>query len=617
MSELISPLSSEALDIEGIKSKIKQYLIDNNVITDINYEGSNISVLVQILAYMVYNVNASHALNANQTMLLLSDIRQNIVYLAQQLGYNITRPISSKMSVKLTIDGLQGYDTLLIPKFTKFNCNGYTFYLQEDITFTSSIFEVNTTLIEGTLVDYLIDSSLRFKPTSSISNFLLGYTNIENDNVYIRIKKANDVEFSDYYTKVNSLLSIDTNTFYEELEPELNYLKIYTTFQGKGYTITPNDEVDVSFLLSNGSNANGIIDCQFLDTDTFLSTINAESLKVTITVISPSSGGSNIESNESIKASAPLFYNSGNRTVNKYDYNSFLEKSSLIDKAISWGGEIEIPKLLGHILVSGIPQTNNDYFTTLEKAYIINYLSDPRIMATILKVYQPSYIEIDFDIKLLGDIILIDDKKILIENAVTNYFSTELTKFECYYFENKVIKTISDLFETNNKAGIKVITKPKLLLNSDLFDNFSVDGFTKIYIPNSSERYYLTKNGERIDLPNNYQDLYTYYSNGWVKTYQPDYDLDITFSGTINGKTLSMGALNTITIDTITYDKKDILLNGVIVGYFNITLDELIFTTDISSDLSTSQYININYSDEINVKSIKNTVIRLGSIQYV
>ena len=58
---IISPLSSEGLDIDSIKSLIKADLISNDVITDIDYEGSNISILVQIMAYMVYNVNASHA----------------------------------------------------------------------------------------------------------------------------------------------------------------------------------------------------------------------------------------------------------------------------------------------------------------------------------------------------------------------------------------------------------------------------------------------------------------------------------------------------------------------------------------------------------------------------
>lgn len=617
MSDLISPLSAESLDIESIKSKIKQYLVDNNVITDINYEGSNISVLVQILSYMVYNVNASHALNANQTMLLLSNVRQNIIYLAQQLGYNITRPVSSKMNITLTIDGLSGYDTVIIPKFTKFKCQDYTFYLQEDIIFTNEIFEVTTTIIEGTLIDYTIDSSLRFTPINATSNFLLGYTNIENDNVFLRIKKSTNVNFSDYFTKVTSLLSVTDNTFYEELEPELNYLKIYTAFEGQGYILQPTDEVDISFLLSNGSSANNIVSCEFSDGDTFTSTVNGLDIKTYISVNSPSSGGSDVESDESIKASAPLFYNSGNRTVNKLDYNSFLEKNSLILKAISWGGEIEIPKMLGHIFISGIPQTNNDYFSSLEKASFIDYLSESRIMATILKIYQPSYIEMNYQIKLLGDIILIDDKKTLIDETLTNYFNTELNSFECFYFENKVIKAISDLFETNSKASIKIITTPKVVLNSELFDNFSIDSKVKIYIPNSSKRYYLSNRIDRINIPDNYQDLYTYLSNGWVKTLEADYDIDITFNGTVNGKAVTMGTLTTLTIDSIDYNIKNILLDGNVIGYFNIDLDELVFTVDITSDLSNTEYINIIYSDEINIKAIKNTVIRLGTVQYI
>lgn len=617
MSELISPISKDSLDIELLKDIIKTDLLDNDVITDINYEGSNISILVQIMAYMVYNVNASHALNANQTMLLLSDVRQNIIYLSQQMGYNITRPISSKMSIKLTIDGLSGYDTVLIPKFTKFKCDGYTFYLQEDIIFNNTTYEVSTTLIEGTLVDYTIDSSLRWKPTSSISNFLLSYKNIENDSVFLRIKKSTDVEYSDYYEKVNSLLSITGSKFYEEIDAELEYLKVYTSFAGQGYTITSADEIDISFLLSNGSSANGIVTCTFEDTDTFLSTVTATSTKVSVSINSASSGGTDTESNDSIKSSSPMFYNSGNRTVNSSDYNSFLEKNSLVEVANSWGGEIEIPKQHGYVYISSIPQNDFDYLTNLEKASLINYLKDARIMATTLRVKQPVYFEIDFDIKLLGDIILIDDKKVLVNEVISNYFNESLSSFDNYYFENKIVKVILDLFSTNNKASIKIITKPKILLNKDLFDNFSVDNEVKIYIPNSSKRYYLTKAGDRIDMPDLYQDLFTYYTNGWVKTLEADFDLDITFSGTINSKTLTMGTQTTMIVSGVTYAIRPILIGGIQKGYFNIDLDELVFTADLTSDLTNSQYILLNYSDEINVKAIKNTVVRLGNITYV
>lgn len=614
---IISPLSSEGLDIDSIKSLIKADLISNDVITDIDYEGSNISILVQIMAYMVYNVNASHALNANQTTLLLTQVRQNIIYLSQQLGYQITRPVSSKMSVTLSVDDILPLDSVVIPKLTKFAVDGYTFLLQEDVTFTNTNISQQVTLIEGTYIDYTIDDTLRFYPDESITKFVLNYDNIENDNLFLRVQKETDNALSDYFTKVNSLVSLknDVNNHYEEIEPETRYLQIYTSFASQGLTLTSNDLVDVSFILSSGSKANGLLICQFDGSDTYTSN-QGNSVKVSVTVNSASSSGSDEESNDSIKSNAPLFYNTGNRTVNSQDYNSFLEKNSLVNSASSWGGESEIPVNLGHVYLCSIPQdTNQKYLTSLEKAGIIKYLTDSHILAIGLRIIQPVYIRMNLSIKLIGSLVLLDDKKTEIENVLIAYFKENYSKFDTYYFENKIIKQVENLFNANNKASIKVITQPQIRLDKELFDNFTNQ--VKIYIPNSSKRYYLTKGVDRIDLPDNNQDLYSYYLDGWSKTLDSDFDYTITFDGTINSKSLTMDVLSTIDISDVTYNKKDILLNSVVVGYFNVDLSELIFTTDLTSELTNTAYINLNYDDEINVNTFKSTVIELGSVSYV
>lgn len=614
---IISPLSSEGLDIDSIKSLIKADLISNDVITDIDYEGSNISILVQIMAYMVYNVNASHALNANQTTLLLTQVRQNIIYLSQQLGYQITRPVSSKMSVTLSVDDILPLDSVVIPKLTKFAVDGYTFLLQEDVTFTNTNISQQVTLIEGTYIDYTIDDTLRFYPDESITKFVLNYDNIENDNLFLRVQKETDNALSDYFTKVNSLVSLknDVNNHYEEIEPETRYLQIYTSFASQGLTLTSNDLVDVSFILSSGSEANGLLICQFDGSDTYTSN-QGNSVKVSVTVNSASSSGSDEESNDSIKSNAPLFYNTGNRTVNSQDYNSFLEKNSLVNSASSWGGESEIPVNLGHVYLCSIPQdTNQKYLTSLEKAGIIKYLTDSHILAIGLRIIQPVYIRMNLSVKLIGSLVLLDDKKTEIENVLIAYFKENYSKFDTYYFENKIIKQVENLFNANNKASIKVIIQPQIRLDKELFDNFTNQ--VKIYIPNSSKRYYLTKGVDRIDLPDNNQDLYSYYLDGWSKTLDSDFDYTITFDGTINSKSLTMDVLSTIDISGITYNKKDILLDGVVVGYFNVDLSELIFTTDLTSELTNTAYINLNYDDEINVNTFKSTVIELGSVSYV
>lgn len=613
MEGLISPLSKEALDIELIKKAIKNDLIKNNVITDINYEGSNISVLVQIMAYLVYNVNASHALNANQTMLLLSNVRQNIIYLSKQLGYNISRPVSSKMNITLSIDSLKTNETLLIPKGTIFSCGDYEFILTDNISFNSSNLDINTTLIQGTLIDYTIDSSLRFSPTKSTDRFTLNYTDIENDNLFIRTKGLTDTNFSDYYTKVDSLLKLTNNKkcYYDDLDAETEFLNVYTSFAGQGKILSTSDIVDVSFIQTVGSLANNIVLCEFKNTDTFISNLN-NSIKVTITVNEASSGGSDKESNDSIKQSAPLFYNSGNRTINKDDYNSFLEKNSLIESANSWGGESEVPLNLGHVYMTMLPQINRLYLTDSEKYDLLQYMVDIHTLAIGLVIIQPKYYYMDYTIKILGDVVLIDDKKQQIQDVLTNYYNSDFNKFNTLYFSNKVKKQIETVL--NDTASTKITSSLKLRVSKEHFDELSTN--LKYFIPNSNKRLYLVKNGIKRDIPNSNQDLYSFMIDGWKKSIEYDNELSVTFSGTINGKNITEGIVDTIDIDNVTYNKKDILLNGAVIGYFNIDLCELVITEDITSDLVNDGFINISYNDEINVEFLKSSVLTLGSITF-
>lgn len=613
MTELISPISKESLDIDSIKTAIKNDLIQNNVITDINYEGSNISVLVQIMAYMVYNVNATQALNANQTMLLLSNIRQNIIYLAQQMGYNITRPISSKMPITLSIDFLEDGEKVNISEGTIFVCDAYRFILNENLTFTKNNLNISTNLIQGDIVDYTIDPLLRFNPDITTDRFLINYTDIENDNLFIRVKGASDINFSEYYTKVSSLLKLtnDKTLYYEDLDAETEFVSVYTFFAGQGRILQPSDTIDVSFLQTAGSNANNIINCEFSKTNQFLSNQNNVKI-VNITVNEPSSGGTDVESNDSVKQSAPLFYNSGNRTINKDDYNSFLEKNSLIEKANSWGGESEIPLNLGHVYLCLKPQLDRLYLTATEKYNVLQYLADTHTLAIGLILIQPKYFLIDYTVRVLGDVVLIDNKKQQIENILTKYFNNNYYTFNTFYFSNKINKQIENILDDN--ASVKVTSEMKLRLSKEHLDELNSE--LKYYIPNSNKRYYLEKAGIRVDMPDSDQDLYSYFLDGWNRVLDYDYHLNISFSGSVNDKEITEGIIEPIIIDTISYNKKDILLDNVVIGYFNIDLNMLVITENILSDLETDQFININYDDEINIEFIKSSVLTLGDIYF-
>jgi len=556
-TELLSPLGRDSLDIDKIRESFKNYLLQQGVIKDVNYLGSNISILIDIIAYAIKNLNATHAKIATESMLPTSTIRQNIIHLAQQLGYNITRRISSKMHITISYDiPANSGISVTIPARTKFKCGDYIFTNPDEIVLTESTPSKDITLIEGSFIDWNVDTALHFKITDPKSYLTINYKFIENDSIKVYVKKATDSVFTEY-SRVDNILSLnnDKNNYFEEYDPVTGWIKVYFYFGGNGYELNNGDEVKISFVVSNGSAANGISSCTIVDK---IYDSTGSEVVPTIVVNSASYSGQDEESNESIKSNAPLFYNSGNRAVTEYDYKAILEQSSLILTSTSWGGELMIPEKLGHIYVSGIPQdVLKEYLTNLEAVELLDKLNEVRVISTFRHFFQPVYFLANFKIKLLGNVKNPIEKQNLINTQLQNYFDTKLFGFNSSVYQTKIGKIIDDvLIEDDISATIDMIIKLKL--NPVHFtDNLNDNNEAVFFIPNSSKRYYLKKGTDRINYPEDDKDVYTYYQNGWVRVYEADEDLDISFSWDNGESKIETGTKYTDTINNI--DKKDLI----------------------------------------------------------
>ena len=75
------------LDFDQIKTSIKDYIRANSDFTDFDFEGSNLSVLIDILAYNTYITAFNSNLIVNETFLDSAALRENVVSLARMIGY--------------------------------------------------------------------------------------------------------------------------------------------------------------------------------------------------------------------------------------------------------------------------------------------------------------------------------------------------------------------------------------------------------------------------------------------------------------------------------------------------------------------------------------------------
>ena len=92
--------TNQELDFETIKNSIKSYLSQQNKFTDYNFEGSGLSILLDILSYNSHfnALNAHMALN--EMHLSSAVIRENVVGHAKSLGYIPSSKTSSTAVIK-------------------------------------------------------------------------------------------------------------------------------------------------------------------------------------------------------------------------------------------------------------------------------------------------------------------------------------------------------------------------------------------------------------------------------------------------------------------------------------------------------------------------------------
>ena len=145
------------LDFNNIKDSFKNYLKDNGVLQDYNYEGSALSTIIDLLAYNTqYN---AYYLNmvANEMFLDTAIQRNSVVSQAKLLNYIQKSALAPSSTINLTISNVND-TSLTLPKYTLFlsesvdginynfvNTDSYTV----GVTNNTAVFE-NVTLKQGT-----------------------------------------------------------------------------------------------------------------------------------------------------------------------------------------------------------------------------------------------------------------------------------------------------------------------------------------------------------------------------------------------------------------------------------------------------------------------------------
>jgi len=458
------------VDFEQIKASLRDYLKANSNFTDYDYEGSNLSTIINTLAYNTYLNSYNANMVTNEVFIDSATLRENVVSLARNIGYV---PRSRKAAVSNISFSFDASDTNVVSvtlkagivgNTSKFNRNTFTFSIPDDITVpvNSSGYANfnNIDVYEGAYITQTFSVSSR----TPNQKYILTNAGIDSSLIRVNVKESERSSVQRSFKQYNSLIDLNPNSavyFLQETEGERYELMFGDGILGVGLQ-EPNF-IEVGYVISNGEDGNGIQNMRFSGSciDQNGAKLNSRSFSA-ITVNEPSYGGSSIESVESIKTYAPMIYSSQNRAVTSSDYEALIPKIYPETESVSaYGGETMNPPQYGKVLVS-IKPTQGIFVPESIKENIRRELRKYTVAGIDTEIIDLKYLYVEVDTSVYYNSNLTpsgDFVRTVVNDNIQKYAnSTQLNKFGARFKYSKFQKIVDDSNEsiTSNITTVRI-----------------------------------------------------------------------------------------------------------------------------------------------------------------
>ena len=466
-------ITASQLDFDQIKTNLVAYMkATDTTFNDYNYEGSAMSTIIDVLAYVTHvnSINANFALN--ETFLDTSQLRSSVVSHAKLLGYT-PRSISPSVAyidmvmAKGTATPLWNHDGSNVPlplsmaRGTKFSTSidGVTYPMFASDTTTINYNETdgwkfsNIKIEQGTLTDITYTYQ-----NNTFESYLIPATNVNTASIKVTVTDSGSTNASKIYTKNTNMVNLDGTSevyFLEEGRDTYYEIKFGDNIIGKrpgnGNTI----KIEYATIPS-GADVNGATVFSMTDS------LNGNTDE-TITLVTKATGGAPRETKEAIKFNAPLAHISQNRAVTPDDYKAIIKNEFADIEAVAvWGGEDHDVPDYGKVYVS-IKPLSAEVLTDEQKSTIKNQILKPKNVVSITPVLiDPEYTYIDLEVFFKFNpnkaTVTASGLATSIRNTLVSYNNDTLKSFNGVYRDSNVGKKIDD----TSVAIISNITRVKM-----------------------------------------------------------------------------------------------------------------------------------------------------------
>ena len=473
------------LDFEQVKTSLKEYLKSNSNFTDYDFEGSNLSSIIDVLAYNTYITSYNANMVANEVFIDSSTLRENVVALARNIGYVPKSRKAALATVTFDVDTADISPTPATITLKKgvvasssgtFASQSFIFSILEDVTVP--VFNGIATFNELQIYEgVLLESNFNRSTRNLNQKYILPNSGIDTDLIRVTVKSNEFSTASTKYALQDSLFDINPESkvyYLQEISDERYELIFGDDIFGKA--LEEGNYITANYIVSNGDAANGISNFNFSGRLTY--TRNGIEYNVTsgISLLTPgiiASGGQNIETVESIKKFAPRIYAAQNRALTSNDYETIIPAKIYPEtESISvFGGEELVPPQYGKVFIS-IKPTFGDYLPNLIKENIKMRLKKYAVAGIVPEILDLKYLYLETDSKIYYNTNTVNSSELvstLVQNNVTKYSeSTELNKYGARFKYSKFLKVIDDSHEsvTSNITTIQMRRDLRVTLNA-------------------------------------------------------------------------------------------------------------------------------------------------------
>ena len=452
------------LEFDSIKSNLIEYLKGQDEFLDYDFEGSGMSVILDLLAYNTHYMGYYANMLGNEMFLDSSSLRESVVSHAKHLNVHPFSKKAARAKIDITINPTNKPVSMTIEKNTKFNSsiNGtsYSYITNKNVTAVRTLQDTyifnGLEIIEGSILNkaYTVNGS------DKTQRFIIPNSDVDTTTLSVLVQKsATDSEVFTYTDgnaiDVTTIKGTDKVYFLQEVEDR----KYEITFGDGtiGQQLTDGNVIFIEYIITSGSEGN------------FARTFNAvgqvagtNSADYVLTTSEFAVGGADIQSLNSLQYQAPKLYQAQGRATTKYDYKAIiLQQRPDVESITVYGGEDADPVQYGRVFIALKIAGTNLLSTSAKLSIKESVLKKVNVVTVEPIIIDPVFYYLIIETTVNYDPVSIltdeDTLKINIEQTIKNYLQVNLEKFNQKFRYSQLVQDIDNVSNSirNNKTSIK------------------------------------------------------------------------------------------------------------------------------------------------------------------